>query len=152
MIDKLFIKGKKKKRKACVILQTDAVVENTRTHRLSSISKNVTNLAHAGRMTCRVQAWILIWPFTCFTIVFTSITEHSGTYELFKKKSLYKKSSHEILGSSRQVSKQVHQRFRRPRLVHIQPATIRLTGMCQQAGYPDTRRRYETNFLSSNPL
>ena len=27
----------------------------------------------------------LIWPFTCFTIVFTSVTEHSGTFELFQK-------------------------------------------------------------------
>ena len=28
---------------------------------------------------------ILIWPFTCFTIVFTSVTEHSGTFKLFQK-------------------------------------------------------------------
>ena len=32
-----------------------AVVENAQAHRLSSISKNVTNLTRAGRMTCKVR-------------------------------------------------------------------------------------------------
>ena len=56
----------------------------------------------------------------CYTMVFTGVTELSGTFELIQK-SLYKKSSNEILGSSRQVSKQVHQRSRTPQPVHTQP-------------------------------
>ena len=56
-------------------------LENARAHQLSLIIgyrgltiKNVTNLARASRMTCRVQAWFWYnhaWTFTCYTIVFT---------------------------------------------------------------------------------
>ena len=38
-----------------VILRTGGVVESARSHRLSSIRENVTNLARAGRMTCKVR-------------------------------------------------------------------------------------------------
>ena len=51
-------------------------LENAQVHQLSSISgymgvtiKNVTNLARAGRMTCRIQAWF----FMCYTIIFTGV-------------------------------------------------------------------------------
>ena len=52
-----------------------------------------------------------------FSLVSPSLLESSN----WSIKSLYKKSSNEILGSSRQVSKQVRQRSRTSRPVHNQP-------------------------------
>ena len=56
-------------------------LENVLGHQSSSVIgymgltiKNVTNLARAGRVTCRVQAWFWYnhaWTFTCYTTVFT---------------------------------------------------------------------------------
>ena len=52
-----------------------------------------------------------------FSLVSPNLLEPSN----WSIKPLYKKSSNEILGSSRQFSKQVRQRSRTPRPVHTQP-------------------------------
>ena len=54
---------------------TSAVINQWKCHERGACGQN--DLQSSGV--------ILIWPFTCFTIVFTSFTEHSGTFELFQK-------------------------------------------------------------------
>ena len=68
-------------------MSTSAVINQWKCHRPSACRQN--DLQSLGV--------ILIWPFTCFTIVFTTVTEHSGTFELFQKRSLYKKSRERTL-------------------------------------------------------
>ena len=82
-------------------------LENARANQLSSIIgymgltiKNVTNLARAGRVTSRVQAWFWYnhaWTFTCYTNVFTGDHRAFGNLRIDPSNRYIRKSSNEIL-------------------------------------------------------
>ena len=127
-----------------VMWRTSAVVESAHAHRLSSISENITNLACAGRMNCKVrQDFKIISHELSRVLRVLLVTSNIMESSISSSKSLYKKTSQEILaelkaGFKTGVSK-VLETPTHPTL----PVTTQLSGACQQPAITDTCRRHQ---------
>ena len=111
---------------------------------LSSISEGVTRLARAGRMTCKVRR-----DFKIITDVLSRVslvTLNIRGSSICSPKSLYKKTSNEILAELKAVVKTGTLKVPRSQPVLPQSATTYLSGMCQIASshpHPITTERKE---------
>ena len=99
-----------------VILQTGAVIESARAHRLSSISEDVSRLVRAGRMTCKVRRDLKIITDELSRVSRQFHWWHRTFGDLrFVSQNLYiRKQVKRFWQSWRQLSKQARQRFRGP--------------------------------------
>ena len=95
-------------------------LKNIRAHQLSSVIgykgltiKNITNLARAGRVTCREKAWFWYnraWNFTCCTTVPQVSIEPSGNFKLIPSNRYIRTWSSEILAVQDRFSNRFQQR------------------------------------------
>ena len=109
---------------------------------LSSISEGVTRLAHVGRMTCKVRR-----DFKIITDVLSRVSLVTSNIQgslICSPKSLYKKTSNEILGELKAAVKTGALKVPRPQPILPQSATTYLSGVCQTASshpHPITTKR-----------
>ena len=141
--------------------RTGARVKSALALRLSSISKNVTNLARADRMTCKVRRDFKIITHELSRVLRQFHWAHRTFWDLrFVLKNLYiRKRVRRFWQTWRQVAKQVRQRFGRPQ--PLLPSLLR--PICQErvnsrlsptpavaTKKKGEEKHNETNFLSCN--